>query len=429
MATATWTLPPSATLVELASNPAASLPLDGTGRPLLDPVTVEPLRGASEAGDTWPERIDPAAVAMTSALAAFREHRDADALGVANRLRCPASYRTGLLSALAGREIGPNMRRFRREGLLDASHDWHADAAKPADEDHPIAGLLVHCIEDVARNVFHHAGAGAIGAHVAWRHEATDSGSRWHVAVADTGKGIIQDIRKAQRGHVTPEDALDLAFSPQYSGSAQPGINQGVGLYVVRSVTLRLGGGIRVWTDDYLFEALSRTVEASRGATRKITNRWPGTVVEFTIRMPPDGAATRHLVHDVLSDLEQHDAGDRLPIQFFDAGGSSSRDASESDVVVLLGEAGRVIETDRLAAAATATRILEDVSRLQTRAIVLDARHVKVMTDAYAYALLFPLASWLTEGGVVQVVAASPQVRGALLTSVRALRRAGLLGR
>jgi len=250
--------------------------------------------------------------------------------------------------------------------------------------------VLLHCVEDIARNVFHHAGGGACGAHIAWRVADGAAGRTWTVAIADTGKGIIRDIQDAFNRELSAAQALDLAASPGLSGSKQPGQNRGVGLYVVRNVSLRLGGSLRIWTEDHLHASSSRSPDDARGPATRVTNHWPGTVVEFTLRFDRAGRASRALTQEVLAELEDHGPSSSLPIEFFDEAGSKrdGRDAVDERVQVIpIGEPASVIAVERSHAAEIGRRIGGLLKSDDTTIVELSGASVRTLSDAYAYAL------------------------------------------
>ena len=422
-----WSLPTACTLHELADNPAAAMPLDHEGRPLAAGLQVG-LIAADTAAQTWPERIDPALVARVSALAGWSRKSGRAPLGWDDELKRPVTYQSGLLSALAGKSLSSRHAVIGSEYDLERDSDWRSRLLGATEDDEGSADVLLQCVEDIARNVFHHAGGGASGAHMAWRVTAKDAQRTWTFAVADTGKGIIRDVREALKRDLTDAEALDLAASPGFSGSKQPGQNRGVGLYVVRNVSLRLGGSLKIWTADHLYTSSSSSPAEARGQVQKVKNAWPGTVVEFKLKFEHQGRTSRKLIQEVVSELEYPGAGSGLPIAFYDGPSAPRAAADEREGRVHAVEIGRpsvVVAVERSHAADIGGDIAQLLATSPSAIVELNGASVPTISDAYAYALLYSAAPHLTSAGRIRVVAATAQVRAALMIAVRALQSEG----
>ena len=427
-AQAAWRIPTSATLPELARDRLAALPLDHELRPTRGPLLVAPAQPNASAKTPprpWPERLDPCLTAAASAWSARRQADGSSAIDLDASIQCPLAWQSGLLSALAGRAQGQSFSVVKSEYELESEAPWRAALEKATQQDDAQQDILLHCIEDVTRNVFHHAGGGARGAHLAWSREQSATRSTWRVAVADTGKGIVADIRESLKRELQPVEALELAMSQSVSGSKQPGQNRGVGLYVVRNVALRIGGELRIWTGGLLLEATTKNPTTSHGVVTAVPNHWPGTLVEFVLRFDNDVRRGRDLVREVVAELDDPTEVERLPIAFFGSVITAKSDAA--DRVVHIAEGGHKIAVDRVAAG----RVGADCGRFLAdhpgQTLKLDFSAVVTISDAYAYALLYPLAPLLRSERPLAVGAAAPQVRAALLIAIRALRREGRL--
>jgi hypothetical protein len=434
-----WLIPTSATLPELARDRQAALPLDHERRPARGLLRVAPARpdhGPDEPVAPWPERLDPCLTAAASAWSARRQADGAPAADIDPRVQCPTAWQSGLLSALAGRPQGACFAQISSEYELAAEAPWRTALESATEQDDAQQEILLHCIEDVTRNVFHHAGGGARGAHLAWHRQQSANRTTWRVAVADTGKGIVADIRESLKRELQPAEALELAMSQSVSGSKQPGQNRGVGLYVVRNVALRIGGELRIWTGELLLEATTKSPETSHGVVATVANHWPGTLVEFVLRFDNDLRRSRDLIREVVAELDDPTEVERLPIAFFgtvtpaqNAARNASKRATgkraavEADDVRAIAEGGHKIAVDRVAAGHIGADCVNYLSENPGRTLKLDFSAVTTISDAYAYALLYPLAPLLRADNPLAVGAATPQVRAALLIAVRALRR------
>jgi anti-sigma regulatory factor (Ser/Thr protein kinase) len=199
-------------------------------------------------------------------------------------LKSPYAWKSGLLAILAGRQIPPSAKHQLPPSVFVSEHtmatkidDLMEGLAIP---DGSTEQAVQHAIEDLCRNVFHHAATNGEGAHVAasFDHVA----GRVRIGVADCGRGIARDIRDNLGDEMTDAQAVRIAVEPEVSGSAQLGLNRGVGLYIVRRLALAAKGAFWIRTGRVLVTASSISPEESVPHVREVTSEWRGTAVAVT---------------------------------------------------------------------------------------------------------------------------------------------------
>ncbi|MSP91627.1 MAG: ATP-binding protein [Myxococcales bacterium] len=367
--------------------------------PVVSPRVVD----AAEGGLRF---VEPVGAAMISAWAA---HRAAAGIqfAVAANVRTPHGYAAGVLSRLAGhvatavpgRPVVPAqvVHSEAEFGTIGAAVE------RLTGSDENTAQAMIQCVEDLIRNVFHHAKT-PHGAHWAASIDARQRLVR--IGVADCGQGIAADIRASFVGGSELDDAaaVTVALEPRVSGSEDPGRNMGVGLHVVRQ--LSLAGHGRFWLLTRRVRVLSSTDQPETFAPRveTVEGDWQGTAVAVTLQldaMPAVGEVLRRLRDEIEGRGPHHRS-----LQFFRRLGAA--DAART-ILAIAPDTG-VMAYDRERALRVGR---EDVTLLLARGpVALTWDTTKVATQAFAYALLYPAvqAYGLTAFERLQFIGCSPQV-------------------
>ena len=368
-------------------------------RPATEAVIVDAPRGGLGF-------VEPVGAAMVSAWAAHQAAAGV-ALAPADNLRTPLGYATGILSRLAGR-VAPLVGqtqvlpvhvahseddfraiRDRIEGL--AGHDSQTHLA------------LAQCVEDLARNVFHHART-PHGAH--WAASIDRKSRLVRIGVADCGRGIADDIRSSFRDSTALDDAtaVAMALEPRVSGSTQPGTNMGVGLHVVRH--LALAGHGKFWLLTRRIRAVSSTDEPEAFAPRvqSVAGDWNGTAVAVLLQQDalPEVADVLKRLHDEIEGRAPHHGS----LKFFRRLGPE--DAGRTVLGIAPDTGPMACDRER------ALRLGRDevAGPLATGKVALTWEDSKVATQAFAYALLYHPVQRHGPGALerLQFIGCSPQV-------------------
>lgn len=233
-----------------------------------------------------PTMIEPVAAAMLAAWAAHHRRRSRSIL-IDHALQSPAAYRSGLLTALAGRahlkEAEPCLLRPVRvcdEVEMEAKLRPLVEGMNLPDE--VTADAALHILEDLCRNVFHHARTGGEGAHFAASYDPDVQLVR--LGVADCGQGIAADIKANVSPQLSDVEAVEVAFEPQVSGSSVPGVNRGVGLYVVRGLALATHGAVWIKTGRIVVEFSTSNPGAMEVRAVERGEEWHGVAVAVTLK-------------------------------------------------------------------------------------------------------------------------------------------------
>jgi len=205
--------------------------------------------------------IEPVALSMLSAWGEFHRTRLNNTLQIDPSTRGSYAYKVGLLSVIAGHEAVSRLPGIAAPVVLFFESDLRTgldDTLSLLRIAHSLTeGVLEHCLEDLCRNVFHHAKTHGGGAHVsASYHKKT---RRVQLGVADCGCGIARDIKDHFGDDLNDVEAVTAALEPKVSGSRTPGMNMGVGLYVIRRLVLAARGTLWIHTGDVLAEASARS--------------------------------------------------------------------------------------------------------------------------------------------------------------------------
>lgn len=326
---------------------------------------------------------EPVGLAMLSAWSRFQRERAGRAVLVDDSVRGPFTWRSGLLSALSGRpRAGGSVVGHALHPTLFASEPdlqgLEGLVEKLEIPDAAIHDTAIHIIEDLARNVFHHASSRGGGAHVAALYDPSERTLR--IGVADCGQGIARDMRAHLSEDLGDVDAVAAAMEPEISGSSQPGINRGVGLYVVRRLTLACRGALWLKSGGVLVDISPRTPDAIVVDPVVEGAEWSGCAVGVMLRL---GSITsfQSSMESIRRDLEHRELGPH-PIQFF------KRDSPEDPwpAIPIEPDTG-VIASDRIRARSVAAEQIEPGLRLGHN-ISLHFTRTRYATQAFCHALL-----------------------------------------
>jgi anti-sigma regulatory factor (Ser/Thr protein kinase) len=172
-----------------------------------------------------PALIEPVAAAMLASWATHHRTRKRS-LRISGPLQSPIAFRTGLLTALAGRPHKLSAETHLLRPIQMVGEQTMKDTLEPLIEqmqipDEQTSDAALHILEDLGRNVFHHAKTCGEGAHVAASYNHDDRLLR--LGVADCGQGIAADIQTHVSPALSDAEAVEVALEPQISGSAQTG--------------------------------------------------------------------------------------------------------------------------------------------------------------------------------------------------------------
>ncbi len=298
-------------------------------------------------------------------------------------LRSPFTWQSGLLPALTGQpRIGgsvvnavlqPTM--FSSESEL-AGVGEYIEALGISNDEHSLAATYV--IEDLARNVFHHASTHGGGAHVAARYDLNDQTLR--VGVADCGKGIPSDIRENLGESIGDIEAVTAAMEPEISGSAQPGVNRGVGLYFIRRLALASRGALWLKTGRVLVDIAPRTPDTISVQPVLAGEEWQGCAVGVMLRLE-EFDNFQQILEAIRSDLD-HQRSNARQILFY-----KQDNSSEAWVSIVVEPDSGGIATDRNRARALAAERIAPI--LVNRSNVsLNFTQSHFATQAFCHALL-----------------------------------------
>ena len=284
---------------------------------------------------------------------------------------------TGRLRAAGGvvdHALHPTL--FQSESALADTLDALIKALNIPDA--AIAAAAVHIIEDLTRNVFHHASTKGGGAHVSARYDPHDRTLR--IGVADCGQGIIRDMRAHISAELGDVDAVAAAMEPEISGSTQPGVNRGVGLYVVRRLALACRGALWLKSGRVLVDNSSRTPEALAVDPVVDGAEWCGCAVGVMLRLGTIGDFQRSM-EPIRRDLDNREVGPH-PLQFF------KRDSASDpwSPIAVEPDAG-IIASDRNRARTIAVEQLVPALR-RGESVSIHFTRTRYATQAFCHGLL-----------------------------------------
>lgn len=359
--------------------------------------------------------IEPVGVAMLSAWRTHCGHKVGARVRADDTTRSPRAWRTGMLRALSGRGVLPPADGFpvqivREADLTQGVLDGPVERLGIRDE--ATREVVVHCLEDLCRNVFDHAETHGQGAHVAAHFDPNSGLIR--LGVADCGKGIAQDMRDNLGPDLTDRQAVEAAVQPKVTGSNTSGMNVGVGLYIVRRLALAAQG--RFWgrTGRVTVRASADSPQDFQPTLVEEGNRWQGTAVGLMLHAGVHGPFQQTMAR-IRDDIEGR--GPRFrDMQFF-------KQALEDErwVRVHVAPDARALAVDRPRARRLAD---EQVAPLlaEGRSVQLDFSGTRVATQSFCHALLSEL---FREHGVelldrVRFIACSAQVEPLIRLAVNA---------
>lgn len=397
-------LPPQVRLHDLVLGPEGGWRWEGEEAPDLTIAISRPPA----------THVEPVGLAMLSAWADFQR-----SVGREPRLdpsvKCPLTWQIGLLSRLAGRDaprqrkhtLGPWVIRSEPAFVQNA---WFDDIDRLGIPDEGTRDVVAHCLEDLCRNVFQHAQTRGGGAHVAASYDPSSRLVR--LGVADCGQGIARDIREHHGEDLSEIGAVRLALEPQVSGSREPDLNQGVGLYVVRRLALAAEGALWVRTGRVVATASGRDPSSIEPDVREEGACWKGTAVASTFKAGLIDQC-HQAIWQIRREIEPEGNGD---VQIF-------KTASDEPGWVRVGVTPdvRSVALDRhralqLAREPIAQALNDDLN------VTLDFSSTRTTTQAFCYALLSGAARAVGRSLLrrIRFVAVSRQVRPLILMALHA---------
>ncbi len=223
---------------------------------------------------------------MLSAWAHHHRTKRNNSLALLPSLRNAGAFKSSLLTTLSGagtptsrdpRLLAPLV-MFTETELSTERIDDAIETLRIAHQ--PTEDVLQHCLEDLCRNVFHHARTDGGGAHLSVGISPNQKFVR--LGIADCGQGIARDIQNTHGAQLSDVRAVQLALEPKVSGSATPSYNMGVGLYLVRRMVLAARGAMRIHTGNVLVEISSSSVAQRTPQAREVGTFWQGTAISAT---------------------------------------------------------------------------------------------------------------------------------------------------
>lgn len=356
---------------------------------------------------------EPVGLAMLSGWALHRRTRDWP-LRVDDSLKSPFTWKSGLLAQLAGRPSPPAPKHVFGLSVFPTEHtlvnqidDLMERLAIP---DRATEEAVQQVIEDLCRNVFHHAATNGEGAHVAASFEP--KAGRVRIGVADCGRGIAEDMRQHRGAELSDVHAVRMALEPEVSGSGMPDRNRGVGLYVARRLALAARGAFWIRTGRTLVTASSVSFEDSIPSVTEVGTAWKGTALAVTFHTGNIGDY-REAMSAIRDEIEGR--GPRYAeVQFFQRADDLPgrvRFSVPPDVSKM------ALDRDR------ALSLARDQIVPALRAgheVILDFSDTKVATQAFCHSLVVPLCTDFGPGVLkrIQFVACSSQVSAMVRTGV-----------
>ena len=308
---------------------------------------------------------------------------------------CRFAHAVGFEDLLHGRRpVSPGERghthKLTRVNSFDRIESNANDISRlliPDEEQRDTRRTLYYVLVELLRNAVQHSRDRLGGVVAAQRN---DRGRNWkqpviQVAVADTGIGILESLKQSHPELTEPQEALDKALWPHFSGTFEEGLtgtqqNAGMGLFFIAEMAKLTAGAL---------------VLASRGATLLLDGDaefqghhrlefvhpkgtgYPGTLVAF--ELPIDGVTD----YEALIETIKERAKERTPrraIHRWLRYDIPPKDAQ--DFIVNVG----VEDTSQAMRVAQETLIPWLVQR---KSIVLDFRGISICTQSYLHALLF----------------------------------------
>ena len=352
------------------------------------------------------EYADPVAVAMFAAWAEIWTGRGVR-IEIDESMQSPYAWRSGLLSAVAGRYGRVATPERQVQAHLRDQSEIEAFLARLGPVLHvPDAATTEaasYCLSELLRNVFEHSGS-ELGAYVAAGYfPRTD---RVTIGVVDTGVTIPRHVSRTWEGPVDSRQALEMALEPGASGSTDRERNAGLGLYMTRRLVALMGGKFWAYTDG-LCARDDGEIEVGRRTSLVIESKdsgWSGTCVGLTFHPNRISSYKREL-----TSVQQELAGGVLGrgIDLF------RKHAPPGTVVVRVApDASTLAQNKVRAEEIRRTEILPGLRRGEN--VSLDVSGVSLTTQSYMHALLAEVLRELgAEGtpGRLYVVAASGQVK------------------
>jgi hypothetical protein len=352
------------------------------------------------------EYADPVAVAMVGAWAAQWSSLGVR-IDVHDSVKSPYAWKSGLLSALAG--------RFGRIAAPERQVQAHLREQTEIESLLGKLGPVLHlpdpatteaaqyCLSELLRNVFEHSGS-VPGAFVGVGYfPKTD---RVTIGVVDLGMTVPKHVSRRWPSPVDPREALSIALEPGASGSIDRNRNAGLGLYMTRRLVALMGGkfwlytgGLRARDDGELEPGRRTTVVIEQNLTV-----WNGTCVGLTFH-PNRIASYKRELATLQDELAGGTAGRRIDL-------FRKHPPAGATIIRVAPDASTLAQNKLRAEEIRTTEILPALRRGEV--VSLDFAGVSLTTQSYMHALLAEVFRELGlehSMGRVFLVAASHQVK------------------
>jgi len=331
--------------------------------------------------------VDPVALAM---LAAWSERMRSSgaSVDIDESLKSVYSWRSGLLSALAGRfdqcELSSDKvlrKRVAKEQEIEAlvgeirllSVGGKLSETAPVDLDKAVR----YFVSEMLRNVFEHSQS-PLGAYVCGGYFPTTD--RVSFAVVDVGVTVPRHIQARWKEKVDEEVALRIALEPRVSGSLDSSQNAGLGLFMVRRIVTLMGGKFWMMTGNLVARDGGAWDAGARGELEvaRLDSRWPGCAVGLSL-FPSRYRSFAEQYSEVRAEIEGEARGDKLDV-------FRKHPASGSYVIPVTPDVLQIAQNKLAAAEMRDQQILPALGL--PGEVCIDFRDVRLTTQSYVHALV-----------------------------------------
>lgn len=319
------------------------------------------------------DHAEPVASALLAAWAAHQRGRGKKIV-VDDSLKSVRAWRLGLLSSIAGRPSTSQVASFVPPTRVPSPEQHQAlfKQIRPLLnlKDENQAGVLLHCLGEMLRNVHEHARCNE-GAFVSCSY--FPEAERVSLAVVDTGIGVPADIRRKHGMELTDPQALKVAVQFRVSGASATAENAGIGLFYARSAAIHTGGRFSLISGEGQIVSSSPDSEDAS----PVGAGWKGTIVALMFR--PSHA---HRIWDKTGAVLAADLDNRKnqPVQW------GPPTSAEALMVKIEPTTAGLVEDKQQAQRLRREMILPAL--VKGRHVAIDLRSAKVITHSFVHALL-----------------------------------------
>lgn len=224
---------------------------------------------------------EPAALACLAAWSTHLRSRGVT-LHIDDSLKSPYLWRTGLLSALAGRPSAGIPQEDYLPPTRITSQEERPELFRRLTpilrlQDDNQRAVVLKCVGEILNNVHEHSNSES-GAFVCCSY--FPQSDRVSLAVADTGNGVPSDIRRKHGMDLTDTQALNAAIQWRVSGASATQDNAGIGLFYVRSAAINTGGQFVLLSGS----GQIRSTRPEEEEVAQLATPWRGTLVAVSFR-------------------------------------------------------------------------------------------------------------------------------------------------